>query len=667
MDRNETQEQKGKTVVNAYEQYKQKYSEMINKQKQSKPKYTPYEYTPYQYTPYQSTPNQAVKKEPITEEEFTALYKDALEMYDRAVKGDAEAVKKSIDLFKRLNMNDPQNYVIEAYLGSAISLLGRDLINPNDRMKYSVKGLKLIDHAVASLPDNIEIRNLRANICYKLPETYFHRTGTAIEDYNYIIKHYEDKGDGLTEDQYCHALFQLGSAYKNLNKLKEAQTTWEKLLSVAKDPKYKKLLKAAGVKVPEPVIEEVPETKKENETPAPLTNKVEEGSAKIITSKENSEVPKKKISEALKWHYEASLGNRSSVQKALQFFKEAYEEDPLDAVISAYYADCISLEGRDSNETAVLFGNGIKAIKMLDEAVNMDPDNIEIRLLRANQSYRLPEAFFRRTATAISDFEYIIERYSKDNSIISVELYKTILYMLGKAYKRMNMDKEAKAVWETLKKKDNSLSFVELLKNEEDESLVKCNLPQDLSGVSANDLFLEGRKFHDLVMDGQPKYAQMACEILEKAYEADPENPKVEAYYASSIGLAAKESGETQKLFGSAIKGLKLLNHAVERDPENPEIRFLRASFTNNLPEAFFHMGEKTLQDFEFVASAYESNNRIFSKNLYCQILFNLGTCYERLGNPNEAEKVWRKLMRNTSDEKLISTLVGKIGRSEIE
>ena len=54
-----------------------------------------------------------------------------------------------------------------------------------------------------------------------------------------------------------------------------------------------------------------------------------------------------------------------------------------------------------------MFAHAIEGIEIIENAVRRDPENIELRKIRAQHSYRLPEAFFHRTAAAITDFEYL--------------------------------------------------------------------------------------------------------------------------------------------------------------------------------------------------------------------------------------------------------------------
>lgn len=180
------------------------------------------------------------------DEQASADLTVAVNLHNTGVDGDKEAVKKAQKMFKQICAENPQDCLAEAYLGSATALLGRDEIDPNKRFKLALDGLKILDRAVSKAPDNIEIRVLRGFVCHRLPEIYFHRLATAIEDFNYVTSSYEKNKKILPRDFYCKILFELGHGYKELGRHGEAQATWKKLLSVTNDPEYIELLKQEG-------------------------------------------------------------------------------------------------------------------------------------------------------------------------------------------------------------------------------------------------------------------------------------------------------------------------------------------------------------------------------------------------------------------------------------
>jgi hypothetical protein len=166
-----------------------------------------------------------------------------VENHELALKGDKEATKKAYGFFREICKLDPEDQLAAAYLGSVISLLGRDSRDPNERIKLVLQGLKTLDGAVSKKPGNPEIRSLRGYVCFNLPEMFFHRTATAVEDFKTLILHYERDNNILKEEFYWQVLYDLGVAYKRLGRKSEAKVTWDNLLLITTDPKYKELIK----------------------------------------------------------------------------------------------------------------------------------------------------------------------------------------------------------------------------------------------------------------------------------------------------------------------------------------------------------------------------------------------------------------------------------------
>jgi tetratricopeptide (TPR) repeat protein len=169
-------------------------------------------------------------------------FSDLKNYHDLGVKGDKDSVNTAYELAKRLHEENPDNALAEAYVGSTTALLGRDAVDPGERMKLAMKGVKVLNSAVNKDYQNIDIRILRGYVCYRLPEMFFHKTSTAIDDFKYLVSRYEDNNSIFTRDFYLQVLYDLGNAYKNIFKQKECDNVWNKLLSIAPDSKYNKLI-----------------------------------------------------------------------------------------------------------------------------------------------------------------------------------------------------------------------------------------------------------------------------------------------------------------------------------------------------------------------------------------------------------------------------------------
>jgi hypothetical protein len=551
-------------------------------------------------------------------------FAEAVKLFNLGVDGDKEAVQRAHGIFKEIWSQNPDNHLVEAYLGSTTALLGRDHPNLNEKFRLAIEGLKLLDSAVAKEPKNTEIRILRGHVCFNLPDMYFHRLTTAVEDFEFLISCYQRNKKLFSRDFYLKTLFDLGSAYKQMGRKKEADAAWEKILLLTREPKYLNLLRQEGFSIPKWVA-----------------------ASKQKPGNYMSPEKLKQLEEARAMHRRAVAGDKEEVAGALAYFEKALKENPADNLIKAYHADCLSMAGRNSEDHSLLFGNAIKALIDFDKAVNGDPHNIEIRLLRANHSYRLPEVFFRRAATAMGDYEYLIGCYEKDNSIFDGQTYIEILDKLGEVYERLEMNDEAKSVWTKLHESTADEKY--LLKQRPEDTGFN---PEKAKGMNWQQALQEGIRLHNLAVKGNKKAAGIAKALLEGVYKARPGNSLAKGYYGSSLALTGWYSANPGDMFGKGIKGFKLVKEAVERDPGNFRLRILRGYLAYNLPENFFHMTALAIEDFKFLIQAYDKDNSIFSKEFYWQVHYDLGMAYRRIGETERARRVWTDLARKSKDPK---------------
>ena len=105
----------------------------------------------------------------------------ARELHFRGVDGDEAAAEQARQMLEELRASSPDAPLLTAYLGSARLLQARDAWAPWDKGKYGAEGIRLLDEAVDSAPEDVEIRFLRGVSTINLPDG-FGRTETAKED-----------------------------------------------------------------------------------------------------------------------------------------------------------------------------------------------------------------------------------------------------------------------------------------------------------------------------------------------------------------------------------------------------------------------------------------------------------------------------------------------------
>jgi hypothetical protein len=147
----------------------------------------------------------------------------------KGVEGDKKAVKIAYEIFLKLRKTEPGNALIEAYYGSSLVLLGRDAVQPLEKADKALEGLDSLNQAISMDPNQKEIRMLRANVCMRLPESFFHCSQTAIEDFSFLLDRYKADTSYLTNKQVRGIMEDLSTAYKNAGKLSKANEVLQRL------------------------------------------------------------------------------------------------------------------------------------------------------------------------------------------------------------------------------------------------------------------------------------------------------------------------------------------------------------------------------------------------------------------------------------------------------
>lgn len=177
-------------------------------------------------------------------EEWKEDFKEAVALHQKAIEGDKEAAQKAYSVLKKLKTDVINNPRIEAYFGSASALVARDHIDLIEKMNLAKRGLKSLDKAVKAEPENYEFRLLRGNVAFRLPEMYFKKTKTAIEDFQFLVNEYNSKNTNITKNLYCEILFNLGKCYQALGEFDKADQAWNQLLK-ENSRKFKTLVENA--------------------------------------------------------------------------------------------------------------------------------------------------------------------------------------------------------------------------------------------------------------------------------------------------------------------------------------------------------------------------------------------------------------------------------------
>lgn len=127
--------------------------------------------------------------------------------------------------------------------------MARDALKPAQRLDLAKQGLALLDEAVAAAPDEPSFRMLRGKIAYRLPEQFFHRADTAIEDYAMLIDIELQNPGSIEKKTYATLVYELGVAYYRTKRMKEAQLCWSMLPKLTDDAKLLTLARSKKTSV----------------------------------------------------------------------------------------------------------------------------------------------------------------------------------------------------------------------------------------------------------------------------------------------------------------------------------------------------------------------------------------------------------------------------------
>lgn len=140
-------------------------------------------------------------------------------------------------------------------------------------------------------------------------------------------------------------------------------------------------------------------------------------------------------------------GDKKAVKRAKKLFQKLLELDPQNAEALAWYGSVLTLRGRDVLFPVSKLGYVSNGIKKMDKAVELAPDNINVRMVRTHNSLNLP-GIFHRTKIAITDFEHLLTLKEKRRQEFSKDLLAKIFFGLGNAYKKKEDTNKARENWQ---------------------------------------------------------------------------------------------------------------------------------------------------------------------------------------------------------------------------
>ena len=132
------------------------------------------------------------------------------------------------------------------------------------------------------------------------------------------------------------------------------------------------------------------------------------------------------------YHNAALKDSKVYAKKAVQYLEQTRQKKIDDTVVLCYLGSAYTLLARNASDPMDRLSYVNKGVEYMDKAVRKDPDNISdyvtIRLVRANNSMRLPKSLNRRPI-AYEDFELLASLFQKGLKIpspLKISVYRSL-------------------------------------------------------------------------------------------------------------------------------------------------------------------------------------------------------------------------------------------------
>jgi hypothetical protein len=167
--------------------------------------------------------------------------------HEKAVDGDKKETKALTADLERWTQDEPGNYLLLAYLGSAYTLDSRDAWPGPGKLSYLRKGGATLNAAVKGDPENPAVRFVRALDFYELP-AIFGRHRAANDDFHLLIAQLEGTRPmpyALNVDTAQAIYYYAGLSDEQFSQTAQAKDAWRRGIALAPQSKLGQQMQAA--------------------------------------------------------------------------------------------------------------------------------------------------------------------------------------------------------------------------------------------------------------------------------------------------------------------------------------------------------------------------------------------------------------------------------------
>lgn len=145
------------------------------------------------------------------------------------------------------------------------------------------------------------------------------------------------------------------------------------------------------------------------------------------------------------YHDLGVAGDHKAVEQGEKFLKKAVSMDSTNAYATGYFGSILSLKARDASMPWTKVKYAKQGFEQLDKSIGMNPDDLDVRLIRAMNSYQVPK-IMKRLSLSLEDFDFIIMH---DTFKTWTPEHRAFVYLhFGKALEKDDQHEKAKEFFE---------------------------------------------------------------------------------------------------------------------------------------------------------------------------------------------------------------------------
>ena len=152
------------------------------------------------------------------------------------------------ELTKKAHKKFPKNAVILACHAAVVGIGARDDKNVTNQLNFADECNDLLDKAVSMDPENDFIRITRGHASFEMPD-FFNRGDIAREDYDFLIKCYEDESCKISDMAIAEIYFNRAELLRREGRIDNAISYFEKAGTLSTEPDFSQKSREAADKI----------------------------------------------------------------------------------------------------------------------------------------------------------------------------------------------------------------------------------------------------------------------------------------------------------------------------------------------------------------------------------------------------------------------------------